>query len=104
VGDPRRPVSRLSTLRAIALAVLEVLVHLDKVEVPADYVVMAIRFDRTMLSRKIVRPLVAIAADDFRAAFYRSAGFVVPSVIVARESNLHSSSRGAGFRCADHLD
>jgi RES domain-containing protein len=31
------------TSQSIALALLEVLVHLDKIEVPPDYVVMAIR-------------------------------------------------------------
>ena len=40
------------TSQSIALAVLEILVHIDKSEVPADYVVMAIHFPGRRASRQ----------------------------------------------------
>jgi RES domain-containing protein len=40
------------TSQSIALAVLEILVHIDKAEVPNDYIVMAIGFSGRKMSRR----------------------------------------------------
>ena len=60
------------TSQSIALAVLELLVHLDKTEMPLDYVVMAIRFSGRNVSR----------SNAANGPIMR-----VPSVIVPREYN-----------------
>ena len=77
------------TSLSIALALLEVLVHIDKSEVPADYVVMAIRFSGRRVLRQSVRLREAnkLPFDEFRAAFYGWPVLRVPSVIVPREYN-----------------
>ena len=78
------------TSQSIALAVLEVLVHLDKTEVPPDYVVMAIRF----IGRSISRPrgpelkgVGQMAPSVFKTSFCKRPVLRVPSVIVPREYN-----------------
>jgi RES domain-containing protein len=46
------------TSQSIALALLEILVHIDKAEVPRDYVVMAIRFPGRQVSRRSTANLI----------------------------------------------
>jgi RES domain-containing protein len=86
-------VSAIYTSQSIALAVLEVLAHLDRPEVPDDYVVMAIQ----IVSRQVYRPrnvdpadLAAIGripASQFRESLFYRPILRVPSVIVPREYN-----------------
>jgi RES domain-containing protein len=78
------------TSQSIALALLEVLVHIEKVEMPADYVIMAIRFSGREVSRSPVANLIGanhFATARFAASFYRWPVLRVPSVIVPREYN-----------------
>jgi RES domain-containing protein len=77
------------TSLSIALALLEVLVHIDKSEVPVDYVVMAIRFPGRKVLRQSSRLIGAnrLPVDRFRTAFYQWPVLRVPSVIVPREYN-----------------
>jgi hypothetical protein len=70
--------------------VLEVLVHVEKYEVPADYVVMAIRFPRCDMLQEPSAKLIGanqFSPTQFRERFYRWAVLRVPSVIVPREHN-----------------
>ncbi len=65
------------TSQSIALAVLEILVHIEKSEVPADYVVMAIQFPGGRVSRQRGENLIGVnrlPIDRFKAAFCRLAG------------------------------
>lgn len=78
------------TSQSIALALLEVLVHVDKSEVPRDYVVMAI----DIAGRSVYRPQGAgihgigqLSADEFRSSMWHRPILRVPSVIVPREYN-----------------
>ncbi len=86
------------TSQSIALALLEVLVHLDKVEVPIDYVVMAIHFAGQSVSRP--RPAAAgkFQPAGFRAALYDRPILRVRSVIVPREFNYVLFPEAVGFR------
>jgi RES domain-containing protein len=87
------------TSQSIALAVLEILVHVDKSEVPKDYVVMAIRFRGSKVLRQPVRLIGAneLPVDRFRTAFYRWPVLRVPSVIVPREYNFVLLPEANGF-------
>jgi RES domain-containing protein len=87
------------TSQSISLAVLEVLVHLDKSEVPDDYVVMAIRFPgRNMLRRPAsLIGINGLRADRFISTFYRWPILRVPSVIVPREYNFVLLPEAKGF-------
>jgi hypothetical protein len=79
---------------------LEILVHLDKSEVPADYVVMAIRFPGRQVSRRPIASLIGanhFTIARFKASFYRSPSFRVPSVIVPRECNFVLLPEAEGF-------
>jgi hypothetical protein len=61
------------TSQSVALAVLEILVHIDKSEVPADYVVMAIRFSGRRVFRLPVGNLIGAShfpIAQFKAFFY----------------------------------
>jgi RES domain-containing protein len=84
--------------QSIALAVLEILVHVDKSEVPNDCVVMAIRFAGRRVSR---RPNLAgtkhFTIDRFRSTFYDCPVLRVASVIVPREYNYVLLPEGDGF-------
>jgi RES domain-containing protein len=84
----------------IALALLEILVHVDKSEVPRDYIVMAIRFAGRSVSRPRSADLLGIGqltAIRFRmSAYYRSI-LRVPSVIVPREYNYVLFPEADGF-------
>ncbi|MEP7364631.1 MAG: RES family NAD+ phosphorylase [Acidobacteriota bacterium] len=76
--------------QSISLALLEVLVHLDKREVPGDYVVMAIQIDRALVARHSTLSTLEIRHMKTRAfvnKFYSRPALEVPSVIVPREFN-----------------
>ena len=85
--------------QSIALACLEVLVHIDKSEVPNDYVVMAIQF----AGRKVYRAQTSLpdfgpfVATDFRNSNYYRPFLRVPSVIVPREYNYVLFPDAEGF-------
>lgn len=88
------------TSQSIALAVLEILVHVDKSEVPDEYVVMAIRVSGRRVSRKLDTHSAGIAhftIDRFRASFYACPVLRVASVIVPREFNFVLLPEGDGF-------
>jgi RES domain-containing protein len=86
--------------QSIALAVLEILVHIDKSEVQADYVVMAIQFPGLRVFRRRSENLIGVnrlPIDRFKAAFYRWPVLRVPSVIVHREYNFVLLPQAVGF-------
>jgi RES domain-containing protein len=88
------------TSQSMALALLEILVHIDKSEVPSDYVVMAIGFSGRRVSRRSGPDLVGanqFGAARFEASFYHSSVLRVPSVIVPREYNFVLLPEAAGF-------
>jgi RES domain-containing protein len=87
------------TSQSIALAVLEILVHVDKLEVPTDYVVMAIRFAGQKVNRRRASLIEAnkLPADRFKTIFYRWPVLRVPSVIVPREYNFVLLPEAHGF-------
>ena len=87
------------TSQSIALAVLEILVRVDKSEVPADYVVMAIRFPGRKVHRRRASLTKAgkLPQDQFKTIFYRSPILRVPSVIVPREYNFVLLPEAHGF-------
>jgi RES domain-containing protein len=88
------------TSQSIALALLEILVHIDKSEVPSDYVVMAIGFSGRRISRRSGPDLIGANQFDvaiFKASFYHSPVLRVPSVIVPREYNFVLRPEAAGF-------
>jgi len=85
------------TAEHISLAVLEALVHLDKQDIPVDYVVMAMELGSD----------VRIRYTDVRSAFSDSVQalhpvIAVPSVIVPRERNyvLYPEVRGLNVAVA----
>ena len=74
----------------ISLALLEILVHMDRTQLPLDYVVMAIRFDDALIhsrSTEPSRPVHTMPVAQFKRLFYRRPVLRAPSVIVPRESN-----------------
>lgn len=84
----------------IALALLEILVHVDKSEVPTDYVVMAIRFAGRSVSRPGRAELPGmgqLTAARFQEHFYHRPILRVPSVIVPRENNYVLFPEANGF-------
>jgi RES domain-containing protein len=84
----------------IALAVLEVLVHVDKSEMPNDYVVMAIRCSGKRIYRvkNVEFPeLRRLTPSGFRASYLHRPIFRVPSVIVPREYNYVLLPDARGF-------
>jgi RES domain-containing protein len=88
------------TSQSIALAVPEILVQIDKSEVPADFVVMAIQFPGGRVSRQRGENLIAVnrlPIDQFKAAFYRWPVLRVPSAIVPREYNFVLLPQAVGF-------
>ncbi len=83
-------IQAIYTSQSIALALLEILVHIDKSEVPNDYVVMAIRFNGRDVARRSGPDLANIkqlAIPQFIDSFYRWPVLRVPSVIVPQEHN-----------------
>jgi RES domain-containing protein len=88
------------TSQSIALAVLEILVHIDKAEVPNDYIVMAIGFSGRKMSRRPGVNLMGANQLDpgrFQTTFYQSPVLRVPSVIVPREYNFVLLPEAVGF-------
>ncbi len=88
------------TSQSIALALLEILVHLDKSEVPTDYVAMAIRFSGRKMSRQSSANLSGVnqfVPAQYKASFYRWPVLRVPSVIVPREYNFVLLPEADGF-------
>jgi RES domain-containing protein len=84
----------------IALAVLEVLVHVDKSEMPSDYVVMAIRFAGRRVGRgrrAEFSGLGQLTVSRFRALYFHQPVLRVPSVIVPREYNYVLFPEAQGF-------
>lgn len=77
-------------LNRFALAVLEVLVHLDKSEMPLDYVLMAVRFSGRSLMR-LQSPVLAAGDRPVRR---------VPSVVIPREYNYVLFPEAEGFEAA----
>lgn len=81
--------------QSIALAVLEVLVHLDKSEIPDDYAVLAIEIqarDPRSMSVAEARKVEILAsgpsssAELFQRKYYSHPVLRVPSVIIPREN------------------
>ena len=69
---------------------LEILVHLDRSQVPSDYVVMAIRFDDELIGDSPAKHSSSagiMSPAQFRRVFYRRPVLRAPSVIVPREVN-----------------
>jgi RES domain-containing protein len=82
--------------QSASLAILEVLVHLDKSEIPEDYLLIGIGFDGRRVMRMFERARIeassaSLAAapdpDYFRDLFYDSPVLRVRSAIVPREYN-----------------
>jgi RES domain-containing protein len=83
-----------------SIGVLEILVHIDNSEVPADYVVMAIRFSGRQVYRRSVANLIGanqFTIARFKTAIYRWPVLRVPSVIVPREYNFVLLPETDGF-------
>ena len=81
---------------SISLAALEVLVHVEKSEIPDDYVALGIEVHRRQirsLSAEAARRLEDLASnrtspvDIFQHEFYQRPVLRVPSVIIPREHN-----------------
>ena len=88
------------TSQSIALALLEILVHIDKSEVPNDYVVMAIRFNGRNVARRSGPDLAntrQLTIPQFTDLFYRWPVLRVPSVIVPQEHNFILFPEATGF-------
>jgi len=93
------------TSQNIALALLEVLVHIDKAEVPEDYVVMAIRFARRIVNRPRERTVLRAeswatqpAPEDYKRPSLNLPILCVPSVIIPREYNYVLFPETGGFQ------
>jgi RES domain-containing protein len=91
------------TSQSIALAVLEILVHVDKSEVPNDFLVMAIRFAGRRVSRPpgtLLTGANQFTAVRFKASLYNCPVLRVASVIVPREYNFVLLPEVDGFVAA----
>ena len=84
------------TSESISLAALEVLVHLEKSEVPVDYVALGIELsddqvrDLSMGEARRVESLCSsptMSVETFGREFYTHPVLRVPSVIIPREHN-----------------
>jgi RES domain-containing protein len=92
-------IAAVYTSESIALGVLEVLVHLDRSELPSDYVVIAISFDGRKIGRRLLSAeLVNRGSPElYRSNFYSSTVHRVSSVLVPRESNYVLLPDAPGF-------
>jgi RES domain-containing protein len=93
--DPKG-VPAVYAAESISLAALEVLVHIEKSEIPDDYVAFGIEVDRTQvqsLSTEAARRLEGLASGQsssveiFQREFYEHSVLRIPSVIIPREYN-----------------
>jgi RES domain-containing protein len=93
-------IAAVYTSESIALGILEVLVHLDRSELPSDYVVIAIGFDGRKAGRSALSADVANqhSPDSYRSHFYTSSVHRVSSVLVPRESNFVLLPDAPGFK------
>jgi RES domain-containing protein len=93
-------VAAVYTSESIALGVLEVLVHLDRSELPSDYVVIAISFDGHKVGRSSLsaNPANLLSPESYRSSFYRSTVHRVSSAVVPREWNYLLLPDAPGFR------
>ena len=91
---------------SISLAALEVLVHIEKSEIPDDYVAFGIEVDRRQvqsLSTEAARRLEGLASGQtssvemFQRQFYEHPVLRVPSVIIPREYNYILLPGAKGF-------
>ena len=85
-----RGISAVYASQSISLALLEVLVHLDKTEVPQDYVVMAIRLPSGSARGKKANELALLAngsPEQYLQELYSTPVLRVRSVIVPQERN-----------------
>ena len=94
-----RGIAAVYTSESIALGVLEVLVHLDRAELPVDYTVIAISFDGRNCGRSLlsVHRASEHSPESYRLTFYGSSVHRVPSVVVPRESNYVLLPEAPGF-------
>jgi hypothetical protein len=75
-------------------------VHLDRSELPPDYVVIAITFE----GRKVGRTSLSVglanqqSIESYRSKFYGSSVHRVSSVVIPRESNYVLLPEAPGFR------
>jgi RES domain-containing protein len=92
-------IAAVYTSESIALGVLEVLVHLDRSELPSDYVVIAISFDGRKVGRSSLSAELANqhSIESYRSKFYWSSVHRVSSVLVPRESNYVLLPDAPGF-------
>ena len=91
-----RGIPAVYAAQSISLAALEVLVHLDKSEIPDDYVAMGIEVDGKQIQSLSVEDARRIEGfvssqsapvEEFQREFYRQPVLRVPSVIIPREHN-----------------
>jgi hypothetical protein len=78
--------------------VLEILVHIDRFEVPSDYLVMAIRFNGRRVHGHATSPIHNLAPAQFERMFYDQPVLRVPSGIVPPEYNFVLLPAAKGFR------
>jgi RES domain-containing protein len=92
-------IAAVYTSESIALGILEVLVHLDRSELPSDYVVIAISFDGRKVGRSSLSAGLAKqhSPESYRWHFYNSPVHRVSSVLVPRESNYVLLPDATGF-------
>ncbi len=84
----RKGIAALYTAENASLAVLEVLVHLDKTEIPTDYVLLEISAPETVIVRitdSSSNQLEALYQDGYLALKSDIIGFSVPSVIIPND-------------------
>ncbi|MBV9675089.1 MAG: RES family NAD+ phosphorylase [Acidobacteriaceae bacterium] len=84
----RKGIAALYTAENSSLAVLEVLVHLDKAEIPTDYVLLEVSVPDTMVTQITdlsSKHLDILYQNGYRALEGNAIGFSIPSVIVPND-------------------
>jgi RES domain-containing protein len=84
----KKGIAALYTAQNAALAVVEVLVHLDKAELPLDYVMLEIAVDRqaiVFIDDPLDGRLEFLYQHGHRGLPPESIGFSVPSIVVPQE-------------------